>query len=90
MTKKVRFDDNVQVNKMSINLTDHIKEVKLVNDIIIDPDKTVSGPEKSSPGNTDTSGIKKYWLWILLGFFILAIMLIFFMWRRTQRKRIAP
>ncbi len=41
MTKKVRFDDNVQVKKMSINLTEHSKEVKLAKDIIINPDKTL-------------------------------------------------
>jgi len=41
MTKKVRFDDNVKVKKMSINLTEHAKEVKLAKDIIINPDKTL-------------------------------------------------
>ncbi len=50
MKKKVRFDDNVQVNEMSINLEDHIKEVKLAKDIIIDPDKT---PGAGHPADTE-------------------------------------
>jgi hypothetical protein len=48
MVKKVRFNDKVQVNKMSIDLNDHIKEVKSAKDIIINPDKT-SSPIEDPP-----------------------------------------
>ena len=41
MKKKVRFNDEVQINHMTINLSDHIKEVKLAKDIILDPNKTL-------------------------------------------------
>ena len=56
MKKKVRFDDNVQVNEMSINLEKHIKEVKLAEDIIIDPSKTLF-PSDVQPHPIDTESL---------------------------------
>ena len=86
MVKKVRFDDNVQVNKMSIDLADHIKEVKSVNDIIINTDKDTSKGTPSTPPKS-TGGIKNCGLWIWMGLFIFVIILMFlfyFYFKKTE------
>lgn len=91
MKKKVRFNDNVQVNKMSINLQDHIKEVKLAKDIILDPSKTpdIQPPKEYTdpPIATDRDihrifGIPfenpaNYLFWILVGIVLIIILGIF-------------
>ena len=48
MKKKVRFNDNVEVKEMSIDLNEHRKEVKSPKDIIINPDKIVPNIEKAN------------------------------------------
>lgn len=92
MVKKVHFNDKVQVNKMSIDLKEHRKEVKSAKDIIINPDKT-SPPIKDPPIATDRNihnpsvrrifdipfeNPSNYLFWILVGIILLIALGIFF------------
>ncbi len=86
MTKKVRFNDEVQINQMSINLSDHIKEVKFAKDIILNPNKSrtsvdgrPSDTEPLIPANDKILGIPiNFWIWILVGIVLIVILAIFY------------
>lgn len=84
MTKKVRFNDNVQVNKMSINLTDHIKEVKLAKDIILDPSKSLPSTNVLPIDVESLIPVDNKFLdipinfWILAGIILIIVLVIFF------------
>lgn len=83
MVKKVRFNDEVQINQMSINLSDHIKEIKYAKDIILDPDKITSKVTSTATVDPDKitsekSGSKEYGSWIWLVFLIIIIILVGF------------
>ena len=87
MTKKVRFNDNVQVKKMSIDLAGHAKEVKLAKDIIINPDKTLPPniemlnpdieTEKGIGYKDKMCSIPNFFFWILVGIILIIILGIF-------------
>ena len=80
MVKKVRFNDEVQINQMSINLAEHIKEIKLAEDIIIDPDKIVS-----KEGSSEKK-IKKFGLWSWLLVLVLTVLLFFILWNYFRNR----
>ena len=85
MVKKVRFNDEVQINQMNINLSDHIKEVKFAKDIIINPNKSLpsvdghpSDIEPLIPADDKILGIPiNFWIWILVGIVLMVILAIF-------------
>jgi nitric oxide reductase large subunit len=76
MEKKVRFNDEIQTNQMSMNLSDHANEVKLATDIIIDPDKVFSSPEEPRIDNTNDKQRYKWWLGLIVLIFIILVFLI--------------
>jgi len=63
---------------MGINLSDHIKEIKLAKDIIIDSGKALSGPGETRADDTNDNQSYKW----LSGLVVLVfIILVFLIWK---------